>query len=121
MKPILCLDFDGVIHSYTSGWTEPLWIVDPPVEGAFDFIWKALEVFDVQVYSSRSSYEGGIDAMKAWFTVHGQKDLTYIVRWPLTKPAAFVTIDDRAITFDGVWPSLQTLKEFKPWNKKTTS
>jgi hypothetical protein len=31
-KPILCLDFDGVIHSYSSGWKGADVIPDPPVE-----------------------------------------------------------------------------------------
>ncbi len=43
MKPILCLDFDGVIHSYTSGWKGADVIPDPPVEGAMQFIWDATE------------------------------------------------------------------------------
>ena len=29
-KPILCLDFDGVVHSYTSGWKGADVIPDPP-------------------------------------------------------------------------------------------
>lgn len=32
-KPILCLDFDGVIHSYSSGWKGADVIPDPPVAG----------------------------------------------------------------------------------------
>jgi hypothetical protein len=32
-KPILCLDFDGVLHSYTSGWKGAAVIPDPPVPG----------------------------------------------------------------------------------------
>lgn len=38
--------------------------------------------------------------------------------WPTTKPSAFVTLDDRALTFDGHWPEIDALKAFKPWNKK---
>ena len=65
-KPILCLDFDGVIHSYESGWQGPDSIPDPPVEGALAFIVAALATFDVQIYSTRSHQPGGIDAMKDW-------------------------------------------------------
>lgn len=70
MKPILSLDFDGVIHSYKSGWCGPRRIPDLPVPGALEFIVRALEVFDVQIYSSRSSYWGGRRAMRYWLAVH---------------------------------------------------
>ena len=69
-KPILCLDFDGVIHSYTSGWKGADIIPDPPVPGAFAFIRQASQHFDVQVFSSRSHQDGGIQAMSEWFSRH---------------------------------------------------
>lgn len=119
MKPILCLDFDGVIHSYTSGWKGVAAIPDPPVEGAFAFIEKATEHFSVAVYSSRSALPEGIEAMQRWFQEHGLPQKVYRELWfPCSKPAAFVTIDDRALTFTGVWPSMIALQTFKPWNKR---
>lgn len=117
-RPILCLDFDGVIHSYTSGWKGFGNIPDPPVEGAFDFIREAMKFFDVQVYSSRSSQPGGVHAMKTWMREHSTDHaMVDALSWPTQKPAAFVTIDDRAITFTGKWPDMTTLRDFKPWNK----
>ena len=65
-KPILCLDFDGVIHSYTSGWQGARSIPDMPVLGALEFIVEALNHFQVCIYSSRSRYLGGKRAMKRW-------------------------------------------------------
>lgn len=38
VKPILCLDFDGVCHSCTSGWQGVAQANDPPVPGLFDFL-----------------------------------------------------------------------------------
>ena len=37
-KPILCLDFDGVVHSYKSGWQGVDAIPDPPTEGFFEWL-----------------------------------------------------------------------------------
>lgn len=124
-KPILCLDFDGVIHSYTSGWKGAQVIPDPPVEGAIAFMLEALEHFDVVIYSSRSSQPGGIRAMQNWLRLHGGNCWhpspagpgLEDVRFATEKPAAFLTIDDRAITFTGEWPSITSLKNFTPWNK----
>jgi hypothetical protein len=152
MKPILCVDFDGVIHSYKSGWKGARSIPDPPVEGAFTFLEKASSMFDVQIYSSRSRYFGGRWAMKNWFKkwficLAGDENtcpdymLNMIaatafadpwqeeVEWaakcflkklsfPLKKPAAFLTLDDRAITFTGKFPKPDELLTFKPWNKR---
>ena len=121
-KPILCLDFDGVIHSYTSGWKGADVIPDPPVPGALQFIVEALKHFRVAIYSSRSGQAGGIDAMKAWlanWTTDPDYQMPWHeIEWPTEKPPAFLTIDDRAITFTGEWPSMEVLKNFKPWNKQ---
>lgn len=70
MKPILCLDFDGVIHSYSSGWKGASVIPDPPVKDALQFIVKALDRFEVHILSSRSHQWGGKRAMKRWLRSH---------------------------------------------------
>jgi hypothetical protein len=120
-KPILCLDFDGVIHSYASGWKGADVIPDPPVAGAMAFIREALKHFRVAIFSSRSNQPGGLNAMKDYIAVNsemGFHDPIEGLEWPLEKPAAMVTIDDRALTFDGTWPAIEDLKAFQPWNKR---
>lgn len=115
-KPILVLDFDGVVHSYTSGWEQHNIISDPPVPGAFEFIDRALKHFRVAIFSSRSSKTMGVDAMRKWFTDHGLPGVTLVqLDFPVEKPPAFVTIDDRALTFTGKWPALEDLLSFKTW------
>lgn len=125
-KPILCLDFDGVIHSYTSGWKGANVIPDSIVPGAIAFILSAMSHFTVVIHSSRSGQYGGIDAMRAylkreagncWYDSPAGPGLENI-SFPNEKPPALVTIDDRAITFTGEWPEISALLAFKPWNKK---
>ena len=129
MKPILCVDFDGVIHSYTSGWKGADVVPDPPVPGAILWLWRATEYWDVQIYSSRTGQAGGIGAMREWllnFAIHefSDKDVVdcfmHTISFPEQKPTAFLTIDDRAVCFDGDWSSIDPVEllKFKPWNKR---
>lgn len=127
-KPILCLDFDGVIHSYTSGWKGADVVPDLPVPGAIDFLREAVKHFRVAIFSSRSHQPGGGPAMRHWLGGHiiaEEPDIIMqdppwfaAIEWPTEKPPALVTLDDRAITFEGTWPSIETLKAFVPWNKR---
>ena len=125
-KPILCLDFDGVIHSYSSGWKGADTIPDPPVDGAIAFMLVALSSFQVYIFSSRSNQRGGLQAMKYWLKHHARNawydspaglGLENVI-FATEKPPALVTIDDRAITFTGEWPRVEELLAFKPWNKQ---
>lgn len=126
-KPILCLDFDGVLHSYTSGWKGADNIPDPPVPGAIAFLRETVKHFRVAIFSSRSNQEGGQRAMREWIGYwmvqereSDDEELSWAgaIEWPSEKPPALVTLDDRALTFTGEWPSMAVLAEFKPWNKK---
>lgn len=128
-KPILCLDFDGVLNQYTSGWKGADQIPDPPVPGAIAFLYEACCHFDVQIFSSRSNQPGGIDAMKRWISMHEhdwrsqqeavpRTSLLFNIKFPTEKPPAMVGIDDRVITFTGTFPTMNELRSFKPWNKK---
>lgn len=132
-NPIICVDFDGVIHSYTSGWKGADVIPDPPVPGAIEWLIAHLPVPDALgmaphyegpepvIYSARSSQSGGIKAMKAWFVKHGLDEWYIrddILKFPETKPAAFLTIDDRAICFDGRFPTTEEIMAFQTWQKR---
>ena len=41
-KPVLCLDFDGVVHNYDGVWRNARTISGLPVPGAIEFIGQAL-------------------------------------------------------------------------------
>ena len=122
-KPILLLDFDGVCHSYTSGWRGATNIPDPPVEGMWEFLEVAVHHFEVHIFSSRSHQDGGIVAMVAWFLRHADSDsrrdiVRKVLHFPLGKSPAFITLDDRALCFTGKWPEMETLLHFRPWSKR---
>ena len=72
-KPILCLDFDGVCHMYTSPWTQPWEIADGPVPGLFPFLEEAMAHFQIAIFSSRSMYANGREAMQEWFDKHARE------------------------------------------------
>jgi hypothetical protein len=135
--PILCIDFDGVIHSYISGWKGPRNIPDPPVRGAIKWLRSLLSDpesvcclapryldYDVQIYSSRSRYIGARWAMKKWlrseFKMDGYSgDLVELIKFPTKKPQASILIDDRGYRFQGHFPTVEEMKGMlKPWNKK---
>lgn len=146
MKKIICFDFDGVIHEYTSPWTREDEIHDGPVEGVFDFMCKLILTgeYEIAVYSSRSKSYAGVNAMRIWMTYNFEKYafkekkdfyvkqfidsidpldsvvLSFIgnLSFPETKPHAFISIDDRAITFRGTFRDMfEKIENFKPWNR----
>jgi hypothetical protein len=132
-KRILCVDFDGVLHSYISPWRGPAHIPDPPVPGAIDFLRAASERYTVCVFSSRSQSLGGIDAMKSWLSGWARVENAERIRngdavqsmdwiseieWPTAKPSAYLSIDDRAYCFQGTWPTLEEIDGFVPWNRR---
>lgn len=126
--PILSVDFDGVLHSYVSGWQGADVVSDPPTEGAMVWLSRAVRHFDVAIYSSRSHQPNGILAMQLWLRLalaraceDWEADEVYRkIAWPTHKPAAMVTIDDRALTFTGNWSEFDPakLRGFQPWNKR---
>jgi hypothetical protein len=128
-KPILCVDFDGVVHSYTTPWIDEATIPHPPVPGAIKWLWRATEWFDVQIYSSRSKSDAGIQAMRLWMArncaaefdmEHPMNGSPFPIGFAAEKPPAFLTIDDRALCFEGNWSEIEPagLLNFKPWNKR---
>jgi len=136
IAPTICLDFDGVLHSYGSGWQGIDVIPDGPVPGAMAFVRELQQRGDVKlaIYSSRSATPEGIQAMQDWLNVHlaehleaelGEHAAEEAARviasdmiWARTKPPALVSLDDRGVTFEGTFPAVDELLAFKPWNKR---
>ncbi len=117
-KPILALDFDGVIHRYSKGWQEGV-IYDPPTDGFAEWLIEAREHFTIVIVSSRLQSREGYEAMYNWMVEHEIPYREQLV-FSQTRPPALITIDDRAITFTGDWKDypMRWLKAFKPWNQK---
>lgn len=113
MKKTVVFDFDGVIHSYTSGWKGFDTIPDPPVPGIREAIAEIREYgYEVVVVSARCATPEGHGAIRAWLIDNGIE----VDAVKMEKPPAIVYIDDRAICFDGRAESLlRRIMQFKPW------
>lgn len=117
MKKTVVFDFDGVIHSYTSGWKGEDVIPDAPVpkiKEAIQHIRKA--GYEVVVVSTRCATSKGLNAV-AEYLADNEIAVDRICK---EKPPAIVYIDDRAICFDGKSDELlDKIKKFEPWYKRS--
>ena len=104
-KPIICVDFDGVIASWDQG---TFWQPGPPIPGAEEFLKQLATIGEVIIWTCRTNskmYDGTHVAVlrdRIWW---------YLIQWGLTKhvdsvyvgdgkPYATCYIDDKAIYCD---------------------
>lgn len=115
-KQTVVFDFDGVIHSYTSGWQGVDVIPDPPVHGIKQAIAEIKKAgYEVVVVSTRCAKSDGLLAVMKYLTNYGIK----VDKVLAEKPPAVVYIDDRAICFDGrPGKLLGQIQAFVPWYDK---
>lgn len=118
-RETLCLDFDGVIHSYTSGWRGATSLPDPPVPGALEWIATMIDHYDIVIHSTRGRESGAHEAMRQYLIDHGlSPTIVKRIRFPRQKPPARVYIDDRGFRFEGSFPSLDEIARLVPWNRR---
>lgn len=109
-RQTICLDFDGVVHSYRSGWSGATNIPDPPIHGTGDAIAYLRKHYRVVIHSARCATEEGRQAIGAWLTKH-RIEVDEVCEH---KPPALVYIDDRAIRFQGNWSdTISELSQFR--------
>ena len=120
MARTVVFDFDGVIHSYTSGWKGETNIPDPPVPGIQEALKEIHDAgYEVVVVSTRCKTVLGRMAIENWLDMYGMtQEVDKVCK---EKPPAIAYIDDRAICFDGHPETLlKKIQNFQPWYKKPT-
>lgn len=117
--PCIAIDFDGVIHAYTSPWESAGVIKDGPVDGAIDFIRQAIaEGFHVAIHTSRVNDASVRGDIVDWLHKHGlESENVGQLTITAQKVAAIVYIDDRGYRFEGRFPSFDEIRALKQWNK----
>jgi hypothetical protein len=96
VRKTVLLDFDGVMHSYVSGWTGPV-PTDPPTPGALEFV-QALQASgcEVIVFTTRAMSPEGIEGTMEWLVQHGFPSVMVTCE----KVPAMCLVDDRAIRYE---------------------
>jgi len=105
MKPRICIDLDGVVHSYHKGFHDGT-LYGFPIPGAKEFIDEMKEMYEIAIYTARVSKSKGRFAprtkkkkVRKWLDKY---DIYYDVVTSDKLPA-IAYIDDRAIEFKGDW------------------
>lgn len=108
-KPIICVDFDGVLNDY-EGWRGPDYMYSPR-PGARDFLTQLQSKFTVAIFSTRDPYN-----LREWFELYHMPYDKIVTK----KVPAVAYIDDRALRFDGNYNKLlYELSDFKAhWEKE---
>lgn len=98
----IAVDFDGVLHPYTKGWTGSTPDHEPPIEGAKTFLADLVLLgYRVVVFSTRADHAEGLEGISQWLSDHEMLGLVNEITH--TKPPAIAYVDDRAVPFVGDW------------------
>jgi hypothetical protein len=113
-RKTVSLDFDGVLHAYSRGWSGGA-CYDVPVNGTADALAKLHERFRLVVTTAREAHTHE----EVWDWLEQHKLAGYIDQVSNTKPPAAYYIDDRAIRFTGSWDDalaeVDRLEESDSW------
>ena len=116
----IAVDFDGVIHSYTSPWVAAHVIPDPPVDGAIEWLMRMADQFDIVIFTTRGKTWRGRRAVLRW--LHKKSFYLYDAEIKVTakKPPCLIYLDDRAVRFEGpgTFPTADEIHRARPWNKR---
>ena len=102
MQRALCTDLDGCLHAYRDGWQGHSVVADEPEPGAVAAC-KALAEAGWRLYVLTSRQELGV--VVDWLDRHGFPDME-VTR---VKPIAVAYVDDRALRYEGNWPSVRKM------------
>jgi hypothetical protein len=130
-KRFFAWTFDGCVHAYRNGWQDGK-IYDVIVPGFLEWASDAFKHFRLVIYSSRSRDPELRAAMMIWmenqiadWALAKHKVVNFGFEYADEKPPAWLTIDDRAVRFDGSWMdqslSPENLLAFKPWMESDDS
>jgi hypothetical protein len=116
-RPTIAVDFDGVLHSYTTPWLDETTIPDPPVEGAIEWLTAMAADFDVAIFTTRAKTRAGALAVSRWLNEHG---FAGVVTISDRKPMAVIYVDDRGWRFEGpgTFPTAEQIHAAVPWNRR---
>lgn len=103
----VAVDFDGVIHPYTKGWTGSEPDDEPPTPGAVEFLEQLLaDGYDVVIFSTRADHPLGRLGILNWLGNYAPNVYKHLGGWEgktllvtHEKPAAVAYVDDRAVVF----------------------
>lgn len=134
MRITIAIDFDGVIHLRPRTEYGAVMVTGEPVPGAFNFLHHLTTAADVVIFSARFNGYDGIEAIKSvrnWMLEQFHLDSaagvkrgkqpysgTEVVdklKFTAVKPIARVILDDRAVTFNGIFPKIPDLLSFRTW------
>ena len=130
MKQRILIAFDGVLHSYSSGWKGAATVPDMPNPQAIEFLRSLLEhpEMEVVIWTSRAlesnqeegSALSGAEAIQRWLNLHGMswEEIGQIVITAEKLPAHMM-IDYRAFAFEGNFPSIESIEDFQPWHQRS--
>jgi hypothetical protein len=118
----IAVDFDGVINSYTSGFSGSE-IPDPPVKGAIEWLEEMTKVCKILIHTARLEYEEEEgqppqeQLIRDWLIKWGLSDEALGKLRFVTKPVATIYLDDRAVRFTGKnFPTEERIRTHTTWN-----
>lgn len=132
-KPLLGVDFDGVIFPYSRGWQGGELYETTVTRGFFEWAAEAEKGgFAIQIYSSRSKEPARRAAMQKWLEERMQEwraeqtakhsplaKHQFNFSYAAEKGPFWLTIDDRCVCFEGTWKDRQlqpdAMHAFRSW------